>query len=1130
MNRMFSKLILPVLLAAFSFCVQAQSEYKFTHYSVNQGLSQSVVNCLFQDSYGFIWVGTQDGLNRFNGYTFERFINNPFDTTSLANNWIFCVSEDADKNIWVGTRSGLHKFDREKGRFERYPHSPDYTSDMYSDAIYGIAIDKEGMVYTNTPPLLNRFDPKTKKLVHFKNSIGFSAGTEDQIFPLKIDRKGRVWIATVDGLSCFNPETQKFKNYQYKAADKNSLSNNFVTSIYEDKRGTIWVGTRLGLNRFDEASQGFTRFLYSSATSGDFVRSIVEDPSGMLWVGTENNGLMKLFIRGEKSQVVDQFKGSPFLSPVNISHAIVLSLIVDRSNNLWVGTLSGADKTDLKAKKFKLYRKSESANSVDLLDNVIAALYKDKDGKLWVGNWGKGLNILDRKTGKVQHFSSSLSGDSRLVNDYVHVIHEYTPNEVWIGTRNGLYVFNGKRFIPYKAFYGLSNFPDFKDNRIYCIARDRQQNTWVGTRNGLYMLSLKGKRSTFYQASGKTEQRISDNLVYSVICDSRGLVWVGTNNGLDCYNPKTNGFTHFTRNTSSKNTLCNNFIVSLCEDSEGYIWIGTKSGVNKLNVKDNAFTYYSEENGFPSNVIYEMLMDKGKNLWFSTGRGLALLRKNESRFRTYTVEDGLQGIEFNHQSRFLAKDGEMFFGGMEGFNSFYPDSLLDNKFVAPVVFTSFEKFSVKGSKSINPNSVSEIVLTDSDYAVTLEFASLDYTNPEKNMYAYKLEPTSDKWMELGSRRFVPLSSLSPGVYNFRVKGTNGDGVWNEEGTGITIRVLPPWYRSTLAIIIYILLISIGIYLVIKIRERNLRIQTETLEIKVAERTAEVEMQKTEILGKNHALENQNAEIEAQRDLLANQHDRISMQKKQITDSIQYARRIQSAVLPSSSVLSNENLDHFVIFRPKDIVSGDFYWFKKTNSHMLMAVVDCTGHGVPGAFMSMLGNSFLNEIAIRREVEKADEVLAEMRSHVLDALTQSGNREETKDGMDMAFCALNLKTLEMQYAGAYIPLHYVRNGILMEVKPDKMPVGFHVVKPHPFTNHLIQMQRGDTIYLLTDGIVDQFGGVTGEKLKMRRIRDIISQNYDLPMDLQKTILEDTLTNWMGDEFNQIDDITMVGIRL
>ena len=450
MNRMFSKLILPVLLAAFSFCVQAQSEYKFTHYSVNQGLSQSVVNCLFQDSYGFIWVGTQDGLNRFNGYTFERFINNPFDTTSLANNWIFCVSEDADKNIWVGTRSGLHKFDREKGRFERYPHSPDYTSDMYSDAIYGIAIDKEGMVYTNTPPLLNRFDPKTKKLVHFKNSIGFSAGTEDQIFPLKIDRKGRVWIATVDGLSCFNPETQKFKNYQYKAADKNSLSNNFVTSIYEDKRGTIWVGTRLGLNRFDEASQGFTRFLYSSATSGDFVRSIVEDPSGMLWVGTENNGLMKLFIRGEKSQVVDQFKGSPFLSPVNISHAIVLSLIVDRSNNLWVGTLSGADKTDLKAKKFKLYRKSESANSVDLLDNVIAALYKDKDGKLWVGNWGKGLNILDRKTGKVQHFSSSLSGDSRLVNDYVHVIHEYTPNEVWIGTRNGLYVFNGKRFIPYK--------------------------------------------------------------------------------------------------------------------------------------------------------------------------------------------------------------------------------------------------------------------------------------------------------------------------------------------------------------------------------------------------------------------------------------------------------------------------------------------------------------------------------------------------------------------------------------------------------------------------------------------------------------------------------------------------------
>ena len=1130
MNRIFYKLILPVLLVASSFCTQAQNEYKFSHYGVNQGLSQSVVNCLFQDSFGFIWVGTQDGLNRFNGYTFDRFINNPFDTTSLANNWIFCVSEDADKNIWVGTRSGLHRFDRETGRFERFQHAPDHTTDVYNDAIYGIAVDKAGMVYTNTPPLLNRFDPKTKKLVHFKNSIGYSAGTEDQIFPLKIDKKGRIWIATVDGVSCFNPEDQKFKNYQFNATDKNSLSNNFVTSIYEDKVGTIWIGTRLGLNRFNEASQRFTRFLCSSATSGDFVRTMVNDPRGNLWVGTENNGLQKLSIKDDKAVVLDQFKGSPFLSPVNISHAIVLSLMVDKSNNLWVGTLNGADKTDLKAKKFKLYRKSESRNSVDLLDNVIASIYKDKEGKLWVGNWGKGLNIYDRKTGKVQHFSSTLSGDARIANDYVHVIYEHSPKEVWIGTRNGLYVYNGKRFVPYKSFYGLANFTDFKDNRIYCIARDKQQNTWVGTRNGLYMLNLKSMRSTFYQASGKAEQRISDNLVYSVICDSRGLVWVGTNNGLDCFDPKTNSFKHFTRNVSSKNTLCSNFIVSLCEDSEGYIWIGTKSGVNRLSVKDSKFTYYSEENGFPSNVIYEMLMDKGQNLWFSTGRGLALLRKGETRFRTYTVEDGLQGIEFNLQARFLAKDGEMFFGGMEGFNSFYPDSLLDNKFVAPVVFTSFEKFSTKGSKSINPNSVSEIVLTDSDYALTLEFASLDFTNPDKNMYAYMLEPASDKWMELGTRRFVPLSSLSPGVYNFRVKGTNGDGVWNEQGTTIVIRVLPPWYRSTLAIIIYILLVSIGIYLVIKIRERNLRIQTETLEIKVAERTAEVEQQKTEILGKNHALENQNAEIEAQRDLLANQHERISKQKKQITDSIQYARRIQSAILPSSKVLLDENMDHFIIYHPKDIVSGDFYWFKKTNNHMLMAVVDCTGHGVPGAFMSMLGNSFLNEIAIRREIAQADQVLAEMRTRVLDALTQSGNISETKDGMDMAFCALNLQTLEMQYAGAYIPLHYVRNGILMEVKPDKMPVGYHVVKPHPFTNHVLQMEHGDIVYLLTDGIIDQFGGEYGDKLKMRRIRDIISQNHHLPMEEQQSILENILTNWMGDEFNQIDDITMVGVRL
>ena len=345
-----------------------------------------------------------------------------------------------------------------------------------------------------------------------------------------------------------------------------------------------------------------------------------------------------------------------------------------------------------------------------------------------------------------------------------------------------------------------------------------------------------------------------------------------------------------------------------------------------------------------------------------------------------------------------------------------------------------------------------------------------------------------------------------------------------------IRVLPPWYRSTLAIIIYLLIVFVIVYIVIKVRERNLRIQTETLEIKVVERTAEVEQQKSEILGKNHALENQNAEIEAQRDMLANQHQRISKQNKQITDSIQYAKRIQSAVLPSSKVLSDENLDHFVIFHPKDIVSGDFYWFRKTNNYMLMAVVDCTGHGVPGAFMSMLGNSFLNEIANRREIVKADQVLAEMRMHILDALTQSGNCNESKDGMDMVFCALNLETLTMEYAGAHIPLYFIRHGELIQVKPDKIPVGNHIWKSKPFTNHTLQMVRGDTIYLFTDGLADQFGGERGDKLKIRRLREIITQNYTLAMDQQKAIQEETLTNWMGDEFDQIDDITMVGVRL
>jgi serine phosphatase RsbU (regulator of sigma subunit) len=302
-----------------------------------------------------------------------------------------------------------------------------------------------------------------------------------------------------------------------------------------------------------------------------------------------------------------------------------------------------------------------------------------------------------------------------------------------------------------------------------------------------------------------------------------------------------------------------------------------------------------------------------------------------------------------------------------------------------------------------------------------------------------------------------------------------------------------------------------------------------LEHKVKERTEEVECQKNEIMEKNYELEEQNYEILSQRDLLTNQNEKISKQNKQIKDSIQYASRIQSAILPSTSIFSELNIEHFLIFQPKDIVSGDFYWVKTIQNHLLLAIADCTGHGVPGAFMSMLGNSFLNEIVTHNDTTKASHVLDKLRDLIITSLKQSGEDGLTRDGMDIAFCELDTTSFVMQYAGAHISLVIIRNNQIIELLGDRRPVGLHSKEAFVFTNHMVQLEKGDQVYLFTDGIFDQFGGEEGKKYMYKRLKQLLLEINEQPMETQKQLITQSIYNWMGNEYEQIDDITLLGLR-
>jgi len=833
----------------------------FTRYSIEAGLSQSVVNCIFQDHKGFIWVGTQNGLNRFDGYNFEIFSYNPSDTNTISNNWIYSIDEDRYGNLWIGTKGGLNQYIRDEKRFRRITWINGYPN-YVTDYIYDARVLKNGKIIINTPPILTIFDHDRKSFRHYTSILQYDGAVKDNRIPLLEDQEGLIWIGSTRGLACFNPRIESFSYFLPETNDRNSLSNNVITSLYEGVDGTLWIGTSNGLNIYDKTSHLLRRIYHDprdhQSLSNNFIRAITGDLSGRFWIGTEGGGLNRAIWSTDGRLIMEHFTNEQH----GLGHNIVLALMVDRSENLWIGTLQGLGKTDLKPRKFQLYRTSDTPNPTNLLGNVIASIYKDSSGLIWVGNWGQGLNVVNRKTGQVEHFSSHLKGNHFIPNDFVHVIFPDARQNLWIGTRDGIFVYDHTRktFTRFREFFHNNHLPDFSGIRIFTIIRDRDNSYWIGTQNGLFHLWPESKVAEIFTAEASNDHRISGNLVYSLLEDHEGLIWIATLSGLDVYDPITKKLRHYLKNPGNVNSLCDNFVTTLCEDHHGNIWIGTNSYLNKFNKRDSTFIYYSQESGLPNNLIYMIVEDDRQNLWFATGNGLSRFDTLTGRFRTYSVEEGLQSKEFNLNTCCKSNDGEIFFGGMNGFNSFYPDSLRDNPNIPEIVFTSCYKTNKTDRVYLDVENGREVVFDYNDYTFTIEFAALEFTNPEKNRYAYMLEGVSGDWIETGTRRFVPFSNLPPGTYTFRIKGSNNDGIWNASGPSLKIIIRPPWWRSSWAWIAYILFLVGAILLYIRIRERKLVHERDVLEEKVHLRTQQIESQNTQIMQKNEELSNLNKEL------------------------------------------------------------------------------------------------------------------------------------------------------------------------------------------------------------------------------------------------------------------------------
>ncbi len=1143
--------ILPLFAILLFHCFNGVSQIKHHHIkfdeiSLKDGLSQSSINSIIQDEKGFMWFGTLDGLNKYDGYKITEYRHSLDDSKSLSDNAINVLFEDSEGIIWIGTKSGgLNRFNKISNSFTSYQHNPHEENSLSSNNITAINEDHKGYLWIGTDRGLNRYNRKTGKIKiythHPKNRKTLSNNTINQIV---YSKSGDLWIATNNGLNRYDATNNEFLSYR-NIADTVELENpdqvaNKIRAIHIDKKGVLWLGTNNGLTKMNRSMRQFITYIHNPddeySLSDNSINSIVEDTSGVLWIGTERGGLNAFY---KDEEIFIRYTHDP-ADTRSISSNNILTLYQDKAGILWIGTsLGGVNKWNRAAENLNVFRHNPY-DPYSLSSNQVRTIYQDKSSEIWIGTVDGGLNKWNKSETKFIHYKHEPKKPQSISYNHIRSILEDSQGNFWIGTDGGgLNKFDTLTgtFTRYKHNEKRPN--SISSNRIWKLYEDSNNNLWIATYGGgLNLFDHKKNSFKSYQYDPNDFNSISNNNVTTLLEDQKGRLWIGTfGGGLNKFDIKQEKFVRYKHNDNNPKSLGNNRIYSLLEDSDGILWIGLKGCLNRFNEKDQSFTRYDERDGLPNNVIMGILEDNQGYLWISTNNGLSKFDKKNRVFRNYDARDGLQSNEFLVGSYCKAKDGEMFFGGINGFNAFYPQTIKDNPHVPEIVITGFQVFNkeVKLDSSITEKKI--ITLPHDQNFVSFDFVALDYIFPEKNQYAYKLIGYDKDWNKVKNRRFATYTNLPPKKYFFKVIGSNNDGVWNQKGVTIILEITPAFYQTLWFKITMVFIALITAFIAYRLRVRSIEARNNQLEALVKVRTAEIIKQKEEIEAKRDAIEEQRDEIEAQRDelqkqrdLANHQRDQIAEQKKEITDSIIYAKRIQNATLPTDFHAEEFIQEAFVLFKPKDIVSGDFYWVGRSGNNKLVVIAaDCTGHGVPGAFMSMLGISFLNKIVNEKGISKPHSILNRLRENVIRSLHQKGSENEAKDGMDIALCTIDRTKMKLEFAGANNPLYLIRNNEAFITKGDKMPIAIFD-DMSSFSTNEIDIQIGDAVYIFSDGFADQFGGPRGKKFKYKPFRELLISISQKPMSEQKEILNQTITDWMGDKYEQVDDILVIGFRI
>ena len=781
---------------------------RFDRISIEDGLSQSTVYAILQDRQGFMWFGTQDGLNKFDGYRFTVYKHDPDDPATISDNFIRALDEDRAGRLWIGTNGGLNRFDPRTETFTRFQHDPADPDSLSDNIVRVIYEDRTGAMWLGTEGGLNKFDPASERFTAYRHDPDVATSlSHNNVWALLEDSTGVMWVGTEGGgLNKFDRAGDRFTAYRHDLDDPHSLGHDDISSIFEDSTGGLWIGTAGGgLNKFDRTDESFIRYPHDPETptslSDDNVRYIYEDGAKRLWVGTRTGGLNRF---DPQKQSFTRYQNDP-ANQHSLSTNQIVSIFEDRGGVLWIGTNGGGLSKFNRAREAFVHYTNTVNEPSRLSDQMIWSIYEDQAGSLWIGT-SNGLNQFDPAQGTSRQYRHNPADRASLSSNFIPVVLQSRDGTIWVGAdEGGLNKFEPatETFTAYRP--DPADPTSLSDDDVWSMIEDRHGRLWIGTwGGGLNKFDPVSETFTRYTHDPNEPQSISDNVVRTIFEDQAGHLWVGTNGGgLNKFDPVSEIFTPYLHDPDDPRSLSDNVVRSVYEDSRGLLWVGTDGGgLNKFDRETETFSAYREQDGLPNDTVYGIEEDAEGYLWLSTNKGLAKFDPVAETFKTYSASNGLQSNEFNQGAHFRGADGKLYFGGINGFNAFRPDQIRANPYRPPVVLTGFQIFDQEVDLNQPLAEIQEIELSYLDSVFSFEFAALDYTAPAENRYAYKLEGFDQDWIEAGTRRFATYTNLDGGDYVFRVKGSNSDGVWNETGAAVNIRITPPPWQTWWAYLLY----------------------------------------------------------------------------------------------------------------------------------------------------------------------------------------------------------------------------------------------------------------------------------------------------------------------------------------